>query len=140
MAGIAARKAPYEFVKLAPSLAPVAGTGSAQNGASVDRLGYLGAVGILAWSTSGGVTGGTVLAKFQDSPSGSGDWNDYGSSVTVTIPAGPNASGVAEVPCDLTGAKRYVRMVVDSDPSGGSPASIVAAAVLLTGADQLPAV
>lgn len=133
------RLRPDEYVKLAPSLAPVAGSGSAQNGASVDRQGYVGAVGILQWSTSGGVTGGTVAAHFEESATGSGDWTDLGDTVTVAIPAGPNASGVAEIPVSLSNAKRYVRIVVDSDPTGGTPASIVAAAVLLTGADVLPA-
>jgi hypothetical protein len=139
MAGIAPRKAAHEYVKLVASLAPVAGTGSAQNGAAVDRLGYIGAIGVLLWTTSGGVTGGTIVAKFQDSTDGSTGWADYGTAVTVTIPAGPNATGAAEVPADLTGAKRYVRLVVDSDPSGGTPASIVGAAVALAGPDQLPA-
>lgn len=121
------------------SLAPVAGTGSAQNGVGIDRLGFLSAVGVVPWSTSGGVTGGTILAKFQHSDVQGSGYVDFGTAVTVTIPAGPNASGVAEVPVNLSGAKRYIRLVVDSDPSGGSPASIVAASIVLGGADQLPA-
>lgn len=127
-------------VKVAPSLAPIAGTGSAQNGASVDRIGYLSAIGVMPWTTSGGVTGGTVLGKFQHSDDGSTNWTDFGDSVSVAIPAGPNATGVAEIPVNLTGAKRYVRGVVDSDPTGGSPASIVAFAIVLGGASNIPAV
>lgn len=133
--GIAFQRAPHEFFALKPSLSPVVGTGSAQNGAAVDRMGHLSAIGILTWSTSGGVTGGTITCRFQDSSNGSSGWSDFGDVVTVTIPAGPNASGVAEVPADLGAAARYIRLVVVSDPSGGTPASIVSAAVLLGGAD-----
>lgn len=133
------RKAPHEYTKLVESLKPIAGTGSAQNGSAVDRRSYLSAIGVLAWATSGGVTAGTVTAKFQDSTDGSTGWADFGSTVTVNIPAGPNASGVSEVPVDLSGAKAFVRMVVDADPTGGTPASIVSASVLLCGPDQLPA-
>lgn len=127
------------YTKIQPSLKPIAGTGSAQNGDAVDRQGYNSAVGLVAWSTSGGVTGGTVLGKFQDSADGTNNWADVGTSVTATIPAGPNAHGAFEIPIDLSGAKRYVRVVVDSDPTGGTPASIVSGAVVLAGADSVPA-
>jgi hypothetical protein len=46
---------------------------------------------------------------------------------------------VAEVPVDLSAAKRFIRLVIDSDPTGGTPASIVAGAIVLGGADSLPA-
>lgn len=128
------------YVKAAPSLAPVAGTGSAQNGAAVDRTGYMTAVVPLAWSTSGGVTGGTITVKVQGSVDGTNNWTDVGGTTTVNIPAGPNASGVAKHKVDLTTAPKFIRAVVDSDPTGGSPASIVAAPIILGGADQLPAV
>ena len=127
---------------LVGSLAPVAGTGSPQNGAAIDRYsdtykGFLSAVGNLIYSTSGGVTGGTILCKWQDSADNSA-WADYGTSVTVTL-SGTNPSGVAEVPADIQAARRYLRLVVDSDPTGGTPASIVAAAASLMGARLLPA-
>jgi hypothetical protein len=125
-------------IRSVASLAPVAGTGSAQNGAAVDRLGFLSAVGVVPWSTSGGATGGTIVAKFQHSDASAGTYADFGTAVTVTIPAGPNASGVAEVPVNLSAAKRYIRLVVDSDPTGGTPASIVSGVIVLGGADSLP--
>lgn len=127
------------YVKAVASLAPVAGTGSAQNGAGVDRQGYQSAVGVVAYSTSGGVTGGTVAAHFEDSDEVGGTYAALGDAVSVTIAAGPNASGVIQVPVNLAAAKQFVRLVVDSDPTGGTPASIVAGAILLGGADQLPA-
>ncbi|MGV3515621.1 hypothetical protein [Luteitalea sp.] len=126
-------------IRSVASLAPVAGTGSAQNGSAVDRMGFLSAVGVVPWSTSGGVTGGTIAAKFQHSDASGGTYTDYGTAVSVAIPAGPNASGVAEVPVDLSAAKRFIRLVIDSDPTGGTPASIVAGAIVLGGADSLPA-
>ncbi len=133
-------RTPGDLIAFRPSLAPVAGTGSAQNGASVDRQGFFSALVVLAWSTSGGVTGGGITVKLQDSADGSTGWLDFGAVASVTIPAGPNASGVLEVSRNLDGAKRYIRAVVDSDPTGGSPASIVAATIGLANADKLPAV
>lgn len=120
-------------VKLA--LANTAGTGSPQNGAAVDRTGYLSGIGAVTYSTSGGVAGGTVLAKLQDSADGSTGWADYGSAVTVTL-TGTNPSGLIKLPADLGGAKRYVRVVVDADPTGGTPASNVAATLALFGKDR----
>jgi len=121
-------------VKLA--LANAAGTGSAQNGASVDRMGYLTAIGAVTFSTSGGVTGGTILAKLQDSADGSTGWADYGDAVTVTL-TGTNPNGAIKLPADLGGAKRYVRVVVDADPTGGTPASNIAATLTLFGRDRI---
>jgi len=126
------------YVKAVASLANVAGTGSAQNGTGIDRQGYQSAVGILSYSTSGGVTGGTITAKFQHSDAQGSGFEDYGAAVTVTL-SGTNPSGVAKVPVNLAGAKRYVRLVVDSDPTGGTPASNVAGVILLGGASQIPA-
>lgn len=127
-------------LKVAPSLVPIVGTGSAQNGAAVDRIGYMAALVPLGWITSGGVTGGTIACKLQDSADGSTGWADFGPTTTVAIGTGPNASGIAEHAVDLTTAKRYIRAVVDSDPTGGTPASIVSAPIILGAPEVLPAV
>lgn len=124
-------------VKLNASLAPVAGTGSAQNGAAVNRQHALAAIVPFTYSTSGGVTGGTITVKIQDSTDGSTGWADYGSATSITL-TGTNPSGVQEVAFNLSSAKQYVRAVVTSAPTGGTPASIVAAAVLLGGYDNEP--
>lgn len=125
-----------EAVAIRASLAPVAGTGSAQNGASVDRTGFESAIGVVPYSTSGGVTGGTITAKFQDSADGS-TWADFGDAESVTL-SGTNPSGVLKVEANLVGADQYVRLVVDSDPTGGTPASIVSGVIALGGALKLP--
>ncbi|MBI1207242.1 MAG: hypothetical protein GC191_08130 [Azospirillum sp.] len=124
-------------ISIFPSLAPVAGTGAAQSGAAVDRLGWRGGFGQVSYSTSGGVTGGTITGSLQDSADGTTDWLDFGAAVTVTIPAGPDASGAFAVPVELDGARRYVRVVVDADPTGGTPASLVAAELVLGGKDRV---
>lgn len=128
-----------DLLALNAGLGPVAGTGSAQNGAWLDRTGFGAALIPFAWSTSGGVTGGTITVKLQDATSAAGAGSaDFGAVSTVTIPAGPNASGVLEVVRNLDGARQYVRVVVDSDPTGGTPASIVSAPVILGAPTKVP--
>lgn len=129
-----------ELVSLRESLNPVAGTGSAQNGDWIDRTGYGAAMVPFAYTTSGGVTGGTITVKVQDADNSNGDNPaDFGDAVTIDIGAGPNETGVRELAVDLRGARSHIRVVVDSDPTGGTPASIVSAPVLLMAADNLPA-
>lgn len=139
------------YLKAVASLAPVAGTGSAQNGASVDRYGpngagatALSALAVLVYTTSGGVTGGTIVATVQDSADNSNftaytQDNGVAAAISVTIAAGPNATGIATANVDLAHARRYIRISVDSDPTGGTPASIVTAFFVLGGDDTLPA-
>ena len=128
-----------DLVMLVAGLAPVAGTGSAQNGAWIDRTGFAAALVNFAYSTAGGVTGGTITVKLQDATSNAGAGSaDFGAVSTITIPAGPNASGVLEVVRNLDGARQFIRVVVDSDPSGGSPTSIVSAPVSLACPTKAP--
>lgn len=127
------------YIKAVASLAPVAGTGSAQNGAGVDRQGYASAVAIVPYTTSGGVTGGTIKVKVEHSSESGANFTAFSTEETKTIGAGPNETGVIAHEVNLAGAKRYIRVVIDSDPSGGSPASLVAAVVVLGGASALPA-
>jgi hypothetical protein len=131
---------PSDWSKVAGLLAPVAGTGSYQNGAWVDRLSYGSALAEVLWSTSGGVTGGTVKFKIEDATDGSGTGAaTYQTEQTVNIPAGPNASGVNTYDVDLRGARQFVRISVDADPTGGTPASIVAAALIFNDPHKRPA-
>lgn len=125
-------------VKLVASLAPVAGTGSAQNGAAVNRTGYLTCIVPFAYSTSGGVTGGTITVKLESSATSGGTYAQHGSTTTITL-SGTNPSGVQEVSFDLASANVFIRAVVDADPTGGTPASIVSAPILLGGANKVPA-
>lgn len=118
------------------SLAPVAGTGSPQAGAAVDRLGYYSGIASVPFSTSGGVNGGTITAKLQHSVDGSAGWTDYGAPASKAL-TGTNPSGLIEIPVNLASANRYVRVVVDADPSGGTPTSIVAGSIALFGKDRI---
>jgi hypothetical protein len=128
-----------DTLRMVAGLAPVAGTGSAQNGAWIDRNGFFAAIVPFAYSTSGGVTGGTITVKLQDATSNAGAGSaDFGAVATITIPAGPNASGVLEVVRSLDGARQFIRVVIDSDPSGGTPASIVSAPLILGCPDRAP--
>lgn len=138
------------YLDVAASLAPVAGTGSDQNGASVDRLGPAGAgalslsaVALVPFTTSGGVTGGTIVVTLQDSADDSSfaayTAPDGTAATTTHTITGTNSTGLIRLNVNLAGARRYIRVVVDSNPTGGTPASIVGALLVLGGDDQLPA-
>lgn len=121
-------RTPGDRLALVAGLAPVAGTGSAQNGVWVDRMNFFAVLAMLSYSTGGGVTGGTVTVRLQDATSSAGAGSaDFGALTTVTIPAGPNASGVSEISRSLDGARQFIRVVVTAIPTGGTPTSIVAA-------------
>lgn len=122
---------------LKESLKPIVGSGSAQNGTAVDRLGFLSAIIPFAYSTSGGVTGGSITCKMQDSADGSTGWNDYGTPLTITL-SGTNPTGVAKIQVNLSSAKRFVRSSTVSNPTGGTPASIVSAPIVLGGSNSEP--
>ncbi len=127
-------------INAASQLGPVAGTGSYQNGTWVDRTAYESALALVLYSTSGGVTGGAVKVRVEDALDGSGTGGAvFVAETTTTIPAGPNAAGLIEVPVDLRGARAFVRVCVDSDPTGGSPASIIAGTLVFGNSKLLPA-
>lgn len=118
-------------------LGPIAGTGANQNGVWVDRQGFYSALAVALASTSGGVTGGTVKIQFRDAADAAGTGAaDFGSPATVTIAAGPNAQAIAQLSIDLSGARRYVSFGIDSDPTGGTPASIVSGILVLGNSDR----
>jgi hypothetical protein len=139
MSGVAFSYNIAAFIKARLGLAPVASTGSYQAGVAIDRQGYLSALGKVVVQTSGGVTGGAVKGKFTHSDTSGGTYTDVGSEVSVTIGAGPNATAEVDVPINLAEAKRYIKLNVDSDPTGGTPASTIAGVVILGGSDKLPA-
>lgn len=127
-------------VKAYASLAPIAGTGSYQNGGWVERTNYGSALVVIPWTTSGGVTGGAIKFRVEDATDSSGTASAvFLAEQSVTIPAGPNATGVAQYALDLRGARSHIRIGVDSDPTGGSPASIVSAVAVLGRATRAPA-
>ena len=128
-------------VAVRASLAPVAGSASYQNGAWVDRTKFRSAVAAIAYTTSGGVTGGTIKVKVQDATSSGGAGSaDFSTEQTLTIGAGPNETGIIEHDVNLAGARDFVRIAVDADPTGGTPVSIVSAVFVFGNPINRPAV
>lgn len=131
---------PSDWTKVDGRLGPIAGTGSFQNGAWVDRSNFGSALAEVLWQTSGGVTGGTIAVRIEDALDSSGTGAaTFGATVNQVIPAGPNAGGVTTFDVDLRGARQFVRIAVDADPTGGTPASIIAAALILSNPTRRPA-
>ena len=129
-----------DLLALFAGLGPVAGTGSAQNGAWVDRQGFFAALVPFAYSTAGGVTAGTITVQLQDATTAAGAGSaNFGAAFSIAIPAGPNAAGVLECVRNLDGARQFVRVVVTSAPTGGTPTSIVSAPIQLGCAARIPA-
>lgn len=125
------------YIKAVTGIEPQADDGAAQvDGATVDRSGYY---SLVAHCQTGAVTGAptalSVEFKVQESDDGT-TWSDIpGASVTLT--AG-SASG--EIDVNLQTAKKNVRVVANSTFTGGtSPTVQVASAVILGGAEVLPA-
>lgn len=129
-------RTPQDFSKAALAFSPVA-SNSAQNGASIDRTGYRSAIADVAFSCSGSPTGGLLTLKWQDSADGT-TFADFGAAVTAAIPASGGA--IASIPVHLGGARKYIRLVSQGAPTGGTSPVVSAAATLrLYGPDNLPA-
>lgn len=126
------------YLKHARGIAPQDSAAATINGASHDRQGYLSALLVAKnGAPSGTPTSYSVDAKIQDSADGSTGWADFaGASVTqITADDTDRAKAV-----DLSGAKRYIRVVVTVAFVGGtSPKVEVDADVILGGTDTLPA-
>lgn len=126
------------------------GTGdtTAVNGATIDRVSLgMPSSAVFAISARATMASGETLkctAKFQDSANDS-DWTDYGDALaltTIVTAAGGAATAKAghlKLGVDLTGARRYVRAVVQPDMSrAGTDTATIAAMVLLGGFSATP--
>ncbi len=88
-------------------------------------------------AASGSPTAQTVATKLQDSADGSTGWADVSGAAATDLTADDTED---EVDIDLSGAKRYVRVVATISFTGGTTPSIpVAATLVLAGKDELPA-
>ncbi len=135
----------YKVTKGNPPAAASAGT---RNGASIDRSPAGGVTyhSATLYAASGAETGApsarTLDAKIQDSADGSTGWADYippGQATVAAIAQITAANSEAEVDVDLSGAKRYVRVVETLGFTGGtSPTLGVQESVVLGGADRTP--
>jgi hypothetical protein len=135
----------FKTVKGNPPALPAAG---ARNGAAIDRspAGGIHYNGLTLYAASGAETGApsarTLDAKIQDSADGSTGWADYippGQATVAAIPQITAANSEAEVDVDLSGAKRYVRVVETLAFTGGTAPTLGAQeTVVLGGADRTP--
>lgn len=125
------------YIKAVSGIAPRADDGTAQvDGNTIDRSGYF---SLVAHCQTGAVTGAptavSVEFKVQESDDGT-TWTDVpGASVTLTA-----ADSSGEIDVNLETAKKNVRVVANSTFTGGtSPTVEIASAVILGGAEVLPA-
>jgi len=133
----------FKSTKGNPPAAVSAGT---RNGAAIDRspAGGVHYHGLTLHAASGAETGApsarTLDAKIQDSADGSTGWADYIPQATVAAIAQITAANAeAEVDVDLSGAKRYVRVVEVVAFTGGTAPTLGAQeTVILSGADRTP--
>ena len=125
--------------------ATAAGTGdnTAVTGATVDRQGFGSAKVVVSWKTS--LTASQTLAlavAYQDSADGS-SWNTavaLQASATVATSALTNSVDEVQFDLDMTGLQRYVRINFTPDLShSATDTAVVAATIILGGADKLPA-
>ena len=126
-----------------PSLANAAGT---RNGAAIDRAtpGGVRYAGMSVVAECGAATGKpsaqTLDAKVQDSADGSTGWADYippGESTVAAVPQLAADGAISKVDVDLSGAKRYVRIVETVALTGGtSPKLPASEVVVLYGGDR----
>lgn len=123
-----------------PALANSAGT---RNGSAIDRLQSAALAGSCVLACNVGATTGspsatTYDAKLQDSADGSTGWADIsGASITQKT---TTTAALAQKDVDLTGAKRFIRVVeVIAFTGGTTPATPAAVDVVLGGFDRVPA-
>jgi len=122
-----------------PALANSAGT---RNGAAIDRLQSGALAGSCVIAANVGATTGTPSAttydvRVQDSADGSTGWADVGAAITQKTSL---TAALAQRDVDLTGARRFIRVVeVVAFTGGTTPATPAAVDVILGGFDRVPA-
>jgi len=135
----------FKPVKGNPPALPAAGV---RNGAAIDRNVAGGVMyhSATLYAASGAETGApsarTLDAKIQDSADGSTGWADYippGQLTVAAIPQIVAANAEAEVDVDLSGAKKFIRVVETLGFTGGTAPTLGATeTVVLGGADRTP--
>lgn len=121
-------------IKAVAGVLPTSVVGTA-NGAAIDRQGFESCVlHVMNGAVSGSDTF-TVDAKLQESADGSTGWTDITGAAVEQSTTDDNS---LEVDVDLSGAKQYIRAVVESTVSGTDTLP-VAASVILGGPQDMPA-
>jgi hypothetical protein len=141
-------------VAFANTAATAAGSGDATevNGDAIDRFAFTSGrmahatlvVAARATMASGETL--TIAANFQDAVSSTGPWADFGDALaaTTTVSAAGGAvtasPGTVELGCDITGARRWVRVQVTPNLSrAGTDTATIAGLVVFGGPEILPA-
>jgi len=127
-----------ESVKLVKGIAPAAQVAGSVNGTVVDRFGFLDAVVHLGLGVvSGAPSAQGVTLKLQTGAVADG--SDMADVIGATIVALAVDNLQAELDIDLSGYKRYARVVVTTTFTGGTtPAIPVAVTVALGNATNIP--
>ncbi|HEY4112868.1 MAG TPA: hypothetical protein VGM17_02300 [Rhizomicrobium sp.] len=127
------------FIKGKPGVAPQASSAGTVNGGWTDRLGYQ---SCLLFAQTGAASGSpstqTLDCKLQsaDDNSGTNAADIDGAAISQITAVNSNASASV----DLLGAKRWIRAVSTVAFTGGtSPTLLHSAAIVLGGAQELPA-
>lgn len=125
-------------IKTVKAYKPRASAAATINGDAIDRLGFASAVlHHQCGDATGGPSAQTVNTKLQHSDASGSGFADVSPAVSLTELS--SNDGAAEKDVDLSGMKRYIRLVTTvAFTAGTSPAIPVAASVTLGGAEALP--
>lgn len=125
-------------IKGVRGIAPAAAAAGVTNGPAIDRLGFQSGVLLVdAGAVTGAPSAQTLDAKIQDSADGAAGWTDVPGLAIQQITA-PDIQ--RELSLDLTGTRRFIRVVQTVAFTGGTtPTLLASAAVVLGGAVNKPA-
>ena len=139
MGGLALLRDIGAYVKLAIGAIPLNSSGGSVNGPAINRLGFDSCVlHTAAGAVTGSPTGQTLDAKLQDSADGSTGWADLVPAIAIVQITADDSE--AQVDADLSGVKKFIRVVQAVVLTGGTtPAWAVGSTVTLGGAAEVPA-
>ena len=143
MGGISSMRSIKDEISVAASVLPQSAPAGTINGAAIDRYAFSdpqsAVIHHMAGAVSGAPTAVSIATVLQDSPDGASGWANVAS---VPAPAALTAANTeANVGVDLSGARRYLRLVTTVGFTGGtSPAAVLAADVIMGGVQEMPAV
>jgi hypothetical protein len=118
------------------AVSPQSASAGSINGVAIDRLGYSSAsFAVITGAVTGSPSAQTVDAKIQEADASGGTYTDVsGATVSIT-----DADSIGEINVDLSGLKRYIRIVLTVSFTGGtSPAIEVASNCALGEAQYNP--
>lgn len=126
------------YINAVEGILPKAASSETINGASIDRLGYDSCVlHVLTGAATGSPSAQTADFKIQDSADGTTFADVSSETSAIDQITADNTDG--ELDLDLSGLRRYIRVVCVVALTGGtSPTWPVAASVALGGSDTLP--